>query len=247
MTSKKSGFWTFLFSLIPGAGEMYLGFLKHGASVMILFFGIFALTAGFNLNFLMFLLPVVWCYSFFHTHAILSMPDEEFYALEDRFLFLNEEDTDSLSRRISGFLSYHRSAAAWLLIILGVTLLWNSFMDYLYQILPQPLYDALYTFSYHLPQIFLAILFIGLGCYLIRGKKRELDEEDPDCFYDSDPEAFQDPPSGYCAPSQAELPSPVRPVQEQEPEPESGEKEKDTESSEITESAKESDEYDKNA
>ena len=80
MTSKKSGFWTFIFSLFPGAGEMYLGFLRQGTSIMILFFGIFALTAGFNLNFLMFLLPVVWCYSFFHTHNLRSMPDEEYYA-----------------------------------------------------------------------------------------------------------------------------------------------------------------------
>ncbi len=30
MTRKKSGFLTFCFSLIPGAGEMYMGFLEWG-------------------------------------------------------------------------------------------------------------------------------------------------------------------------------------------------------------------------
>ena len=37
MTHKKSSFWRFLFSLIPGAGEMYMGFLKMGTSLMALF------------------------------------------------------------------------------------------------------------------------------------------------------------------------------------------------------------------
>lgn len=37
MTRKKRGFWTFCFSLIPGAGEMYLGFMKRGLSMMCLF------------------------------------------------------------------------------------------------------------------------------------------------------------------------------------------------------------------
>ena len=39
MTRKKRGFWTFIFSLIPGAGEMYLGFMKRGVSTMLVFLG----------------------------------------------------------------------------------------------------------------------------------------------------------------------------------------------------------------
>ena len=41
MTKKKSKFFTFCCSLIPGAGEMYLGFLKQGISIMTTFFLIF--------------------------------------------------------------------------------------------------------------------------------------------------------------------------------------------------------------
>ena len=30
MKKQKHGFWVFIFSLIPGAGEMYMGFKKQG-------------------------------------------------------------------------------------------------------------------------------------------------------------------------------------------------------------------------
>ena len=34
MQKQKRGFWLFIFSLIPGAGEMYMGFKKQGISIM---------------------------------------------------------------------------------------------------------------------------------------------------------------------------------------------------------------------
>ena len=39
MTNKKNKLITFFVSLIPGAGEMYLGFYKMGGSIMVLFWG----------------------------------------------------------------------------------------------------------------------------------------------------------------------------------------------------------------
>ncbi len=41
MTRKKNGFLTFIFSLLPGAGEMYMGFFKQGMSIMAIFFLLF--------------------------------------------------------------------------------------------------------------------------------------------------------------------------------------------------------------
>ena len=35
---KKGKFLTFMFSFIPGAAEMYMGFMKMGVSLMALFF-----------------------------------------------------------------------------------------------------------------------------------------------------------------------------------------------------------------
>lgn len=37
---KKSGFLTFILSVVPGAGHMYLGLINKGLSIMILFFGL---------------------------------------------------------------------------------------------------------------------------------------------------------------------------------------------------------------
>ena len=34
---KKNKFFTFMFSFIPGAAEMYMGFMKQGISLMTLF------------------------------------------------------------------------------------------------------------------------------------------------------------------------------------------------------------------
>ena len=54
MTNKKNAFWRFIFSLMPGAGEMYMGFLKMGVSIMGLFLLIAFIASSLGLG--MFLL-----------------------------------------------------------------------------------------------------------------------------------------------------------------------------------------------
>ena len=87
MTKKKSGFWTFVFSLLPGAAEMYMGFMKMGISLMGLFFGLAMLSGFFGQSIFLLADVVVWFYAFFHAHNLRAMDDEEFYALEDDYLF----------------------------------------------------------------------------------------------------------------------------------------------------------------
>ena len=83
MTRKKGKLMTFLWSLIPGAGEMYLGFFKTGVSLMAAFVILLSLSGFLQLNVLSLLAPVDWLYSFFHANNINALPDDEFYALED--------------------------------------------------------------------------------------------------------------------------------------------------------------------
>lgn len=45
MRRQRKGFLTWIASLIPGAGELYMGFEKQGVSLMILFWGSVALIA----------------------------------------------------------------------------------------------------------------------------------------------------------------------------------------------------------
>ena len=60
---KKNSFLTFCFAFIPGAGEIYLGMMKKGLAVMLLFWSL-SMVAGVLFPPLLFLLPVIWCYSF---------------------------------------------------------------------------------------------------------------------------------------------------------------------------------------
>ena len=82
---KGNGFWRFCFSLLPGAGEMYMGFMKQGAMLMTLFFGCGALSGWLNLDIFGYVLPVIWFYGFFHVHNLAGLPNEEFYSVEDTF------------------------------------------------------------------------------------------------------------------------------------------------------------------
>lgn len=65
MVSKKNGFFRFLWSFIPGAGEMYMGFMKQGVTLMAVFAGIIAVAIAMNMVFFFFPLPIIWFILFF--------------------------------------------------------------------------------------------------------------------------------------------------------------------------------------
>lgn len=170
MTRKKSGFLTFCFSLIPGAGEMYMGFMKQGLSIMAVFWLLVFFATFFNLGPVLFILPILWCYSFFNVHNIRGMSDEEFYALEDDYLF--HLDENSLVGKLKGKQS---NLLAWGLIIVGVAILWNYVIGYIRWLMPDEIYWSVMD---GVPQVAIAVLLIWCGIYLIRGKKKELDSRE---------------------------------------------------------------------
>ena len=88
MIRKKSSFLTFCFSLLPGAGQMYMGFMKRGVSLMSAFFLLIFLSSWLNLGPLMFAMPIIWFFAFFDTHNLRAMPDDEFYAMEDSYILI---------------------------------------------------------------------------------------------------------------------------------------------------------------
>lgn len=172
MTNKKSKFLTFFISLIPGAGEMYLGFYKTGASIMVLFFGGYGIFGYLFRPFVCFL-PVLWFYSFFHTHNLNNMPDDEFYALEDDYLFhIQPSQLTSLAMK-------YRKPLAFLLIFMGVGIIWNNINHILSSIAHWFIWsDAVTSFIRYwgnaLPQLAAAALIIWLGWRLIQNKKETL-------------------------------------------------------------------------
>lgn len=174
MTNKKNGFWRFLFSLLPGAGEMYMGFMKMGVSLMGMFFILIAIASILEMGPIIFIAVIAWFYSFFHVHNLAGMPDEEFYAVEDEYLFL-PEDSVTKGRELIGA---YRRVIAVILIVVGVILTWKSLFRILDDYIPSYLSDFMYDMGYHLPQVIVGIAIIVLGVYMIRGKKKQLDTQE---------------------------------------------------------------------
>lgn len=172
MTQKRNGFWRFMFSLLPGAGEMYMGFMKMGLSLMSMFFVIVAVASFLDLGPLMFVAAVAWFYSFFHVHNLASMPDEEFYAVEDDYLF----PLPAGEKKGRELVHTYRNVIAAVLIILGVMMTWKGLFRILFSFIPDVLYWKIVNMVELLPQFVVGIAIIVLGVYMIRGKKQQLDD-----------------------------------------------------------------------
>ena len=173
MQKQKRGFWLFIFSLIPGAGEMYMGFKKQGISIMLLFWGVFAVGSCTGMDWLIFLIPIIWFYSFFNVHNLKSLSEEEFYSVEDSYVL----HMDKLIGDVDTLLTHHRKLTAIVLIVFGASILWNNLVDFFYMILPGYLVEVLGSFAYHLPQLVIAVAIIFAGIYILTRKKDALDKE----------------------------------------------------------------------
>ena len=175
MNNQKNRFWTFIFSLVPGAGEMYFGLYRQGISLMLIFFALLFIPMALNLSLFCVLAIVVWFYSFLHVHNMRHMPVEEFQLIEDKCIW------EGLNINFQ-WNSTYKTVVALLLIVVGIFLLWNNFTDLLWYVLPNNVIaDFIYSFTYRLPRIVIALLIIFLGAKLIGGKKKELEQEEADC------------------------------------------------------------------
>lgn len=167
MKRKKNRFLTFLCSLIPGAGEMYMGFMKMGLSLLTIFMGIIVLAAFSNIDELLFVAFIIWIYSFFHANNLAGMPDKDFQELEDKYIPGSLEE-QPLSRNLQKLI-------AGLLIFFGIILLGESFI----RMMPDFLREYLSPILRYLPRIVVAFILILLGIKLIQGKKEVLEEKSP--------------------------------------------------------------------
>lgn len=174
MTKQKKGFWLFIFSLIPGAGELYMGFQKKGLSIMCIWWGCIALCALLRFDAIIFLLPVIWFYSFFHVHNLKSLSEEEFHSVEDQLVF----PTDGLIENKTNFLRQYRTMIAVILIVFGISGLWNIVCGWTYEFLPAEIASFLDNIGYQLPSLVIAVIMIVIGIKLIKGKKEELSNDE---------------------------------------------------------------------
>lgn len=178
MKKKKNNFLLLCFSLIPGAGQMYLGFMKTGISLMSLFGLTIALTIYTNIGVLAFSIVVVWAYGFFHANNLGRLSDEEFDRMEDVFLFgLDAQSWDAVKTSVS---DKYRKVIAGILIILGVSMLWQTFCDLLRFVLGDDFYFhyVMHITSFianKVPRFVIGLAIVWFGIQMIRGKKARLD------------------------------------------------------------------------
>lgn len=169
MRQKKGKFLTFIFSLLPGAGHMYMGFMKSGLSLMSIFFFLVFLSSWLDIGPILYILPLVWFYSFFDCMQKSDAKDEDFLLIEDKYLF----SLDTLINIDRNIFKKRKLFSGILLLILGAYLLWNSAMNILQGYIPPEIYNII---SYHakaFPKIIIGIGIVALGVWLIVGKKRE--------------------------------------------------------------------------
>ncbi len=172
---RKNRLFTFLCSFIPGAAEMYMGFMKQGFSMMALVVAIICVMSVLNISdVFMFVIILFWAYSFFHARNVAALDDETFYALEDKYIW--EDFLVQREIKISNPALRKWGAAA--LILAGVVMLWENFSRMLYWVIPTRLWDNLSPLVDHVPQVAIAVVVIIAGLRLMAGKKEEMKENE---------------------------------------------------------------------
>ena len=171
----KNRYILFIFSLLPGAAEMYMGFMHMGISLLALFFAGFALAVEFaRIDGLLFIPALIWFFGFFHARNLCSCDEETFAATEDRYIWdeFFGADVFRFTRSVP------RKWIAAALILGGLGMLWGSVSDTLreyFGYMREDIWPLWYALN-EVPNVFLSLLMIVLGFRLVRGKKKALEE-----------------------------------------------------------------------
>lgn len=171
MKQKKNKFFTWILSFLPGAAEMYMGFMKYGISLMGLFYFCIMIPAVFHLgDAFIFLAVLVWFFGFFHARNLAAYDEGAFCELHDEFIW--ESMGGGIHFEISS--PTVRKWCAIALIVIGVVMMWGTLEDVIYLMIPEHLWRIFSPFVDLVPQLTVSVLIIYLGVKLIMGKKEEL-------------------------------------------------------------------------
>ena len=102
----KNGFLTFCCAFIPGAGQMYQGYMKRGLS-LILTACLIGMVSSL-LNPVLLLLVVVWMYSFFDTFNLRAQIGAGTAPQDDYLVHINWHD-----QRMEQFIGLCWTATSW--------------------------------------------------------------------------------------------------------------------------------------
>lgn len=174
----KNKFWTVVWAMVPGAGQMYQGLMKRGVSLMALFAGVIMVAALAYLSALVFLLPVIWFYAFFDTLNRINMTVEELQMQPDEYLFVGAYRSKGPHPAIVKLLDGRHTILGIGLILFAV---WLSLKLVVNQILrssiPSKVYYAMDRVLNTLPSLLIPILCIAIGIKLLAGNKKPVYDE----------------------------------------------------------------------
>lgn len=155
---KKSGLLTFLAAVIPGVGYMYLGLVKRGLQVLIIYILIEPVFRLLGMRELSTVVQIpFWCYTFFDTYNLAGRIRRGETIPDSNFIFtVTERGTLNFdNRRIT-------KTAAWLLIGLGsLAFIHNLLRD-------NTLYKMILDFS---RSYFIPVILIAGGIYILFGDR----------------------------------------------------------------------------
>lgn len=174
---KRNKLWTLFFSLIPGAGQMYQGYMKRGLSLAMLFIAPIMVGAAF-MPALTALAAVVYMYSFFDSLNLRGMILDGTEPEDDYLVHLNLMDED-----FKKLFTEKNQLIGWGFVLLGVCGLYKSFIEpILYDLVVLIGYDsplrnaisnALRNIIYSVPGLAIGVAFVAVGLWLVRGGKKE--------------------------------------------------------------------------
>ena len=178
---KKSRALAILFGLMPGAGHMYLGKMKRGMTLLILFWGILAVASFLGMGALALGMLVVWFYAFFDVVNLSALPPEQLEAVPDQFMFGLRDGTNIHNQNR---FKPKTPALGWGFIIVGILLLYNTLSSLIFGSLANFLaslgfsVEWLWNVYYDIPQLAVGVLVIFLGIRFMRGGKKNAPKDD---------------------------------------------------------------------
>lgn len=189
----KNGLLTLLFAFIPGAGQMYQGYMKRGLSLMLMccVIGVLAMLFAPIALFLM----LVFMYSFFDTLNLRAQIALGNAPADDYLVHLDPKD-----KRLARLLLDSHKLVGWALIAFGALIAYQSLiMNILGDLVyrwghSSPVFRALYLVMASLPDVVVCVVLIVCGVWLVKGphpaKKPDASKDIPEdadfCEYHAD-------------------------------------------------------------
>ena len=169
---KKNGILTLLFALIPGAGEMYQGYMKRGLSLITMFCLSVALGAMTQIEVIYIAAPIIYMYSFFDTFNLRAQIGLDAAPADDYLVHFDMRD-----RRLEQLMAERHKLLGWLLIAFGgmvayQNILMNTLGDLLWRWgQTSPVFRALYLVMDQLPEVVVCVALIVCGIWLVKGPR----------------------------------------------------------------------------